>query len=101
MATINLFTFAFSALFILYATRQLGVEPGLLGLALGSSAIGGVLGAIIASRVGRRVGLGAANALGCVVFPVSLLAIPVAAPGMDLAIVSRCCLPRNSGPGSA
>src|SRR4051794_41462607 len=36
VATVNLFTFAFGALFILYATGTLGVSPGALGLALGA-----------------------------------------------------------------
>ena len=58
VAVINLFTFASNALFILYATTTLGVSPGLLGLALGTGAVGAVIGAIIASRVGRRIGLG-------------------------------------------
>ncbi len=57
VATINLFTFASSALFILYATTELGVSPGALGLALGMGAVGAVIGALVATRVGRRIGL--------------------------------------------
>jgi MFS family permease len=86
-ATINLFNFAFAALFILYATAGLGIEPGLLGLALGSGAVGGVIGAVIASRVGRRIGLGPAYALGCLVFPVPLILVPVAAAEMPMAAI--------------
>jgi hypothetical protein len=41
-ATINLFNFAFFAIFLLYATRSLGVAPGMLGLVLGAGAVGGV-----------------------------------------------------------
>ena len=37
VATINLFTFAFGALFILYVTTRSGVSPGALGLALASA----------------------------------------------------------------
>lgn len=86
-ATINLFNFAFAALFILYATTTLGVEPGLLGLALGSGAVGGVIGAVIATRIGRRIGLGPGYALGCVLFPVPLILIPVADAGMPELLV--------------
>ena len=64
VATVNLFTFASGALFILYATTTLGVSPGALGLALGTGAIGGVIGALVATRIGRRIGLGPAYALG-------------------------------------
>jgi len=76
-ATINFFNFGFSALFVLYATRTLGVEPGTLGLALGTGAIGGLLGAAMASRVGRRFGIGPAYALGCILFPAPLILIPL------------------------
>jgi MFS family permease len=76
-ATINFFNFAFSALFILYATRYLGVSPGTLGLALGVGAIGGLLGAVVAGPIGRRIGVGPAYALGCVLFPAPLVLIPL------------------------
>jgi MFS family permease len=76
VALVNLFNFAFQALFILYVTTRLGVSPGVLGLALGAGAVGGVLGALIAERLGRRLGFGPAYALGLVVFPAAL--IPVA-----------------------
>ena len=77
--TINLFNFAFATLFILFATRTLGVAPGLLGLVLGSGAVGGVMGALVAARVGRRMGLGPAFALGCVLFPAPLILVPLVA----------------------
>ena len=85
VATCNLFNFAFAALFILYATTHLGVAPGLLGLALGAGAVGGLFGALVAARIGRRIGIGPAYALGLFVFPASLVAIPLVTG--DLAIV--------------
>jgi len=79
-ATLNMFNFCFQGLFILYATSPdyLGVEPGILGVALGLGAVGGVLGAITASRVGRILGIGRAYALGLVLFPASVILIPLA-----------------------
>ncbi len=77
VAWVNLFNLAFSALFVLYATTYLDVEPGALGLALGSGAVGGVIGALLAARLGRRLGLGPAYALGLFLFPASLVAIPL------------------------
>lgn len=76
-ATINLFNFGFQALFVLYVTRELGVSPGVLGLVLGVGALGGLLGATVASRVGRRIGVGPAYALGCVLFPAPLILVPL------------------------
>src|SRR5262245_18186373 len=87
VATINLFTFASSALFVLYATTILGVSPGALGLAIGTGAVGSVIGALVATRIGRRIGLGPAYALGCSIFPASLLLIPLAAPGMPMPLI--------------
>ncbi len=87
VATINLFTFAFMALFILYASTELGVNAGALGLTLGVGALGSIAGALVASRLGRRMGLGPAYALGCVLFPASLLLIPLAAPGMPMPLI--------------
>ena len=78
VATLNFFNYAFHALFVLYATRSLGIEPGTLGLLLGAGAIGGVLGAFVAGRVGRALGVGRAFLLGCVLFPAPLVLVPVA-----------------------
>ncbi len=99
VATINLFTFAANALFILYATSTLGVSPGALGLALGTGAIGAVIGAIFASRIGRRIGLGPAYALGCVLFPASLLLIPLAQPGMSMPVILALLFASEFGAG--
>ena len=99
VATINLFTFASSALFILYATTTLGVSPGALGLALGMGGVGAVLGAIVASRIGRRIGLGPAYALGCLIFPVSLILIPLAGPGMPMWLILALIFASEFGAG--
>jgi MFS family permease len=77
-ATINFFNFVFFALFILYATTELDVSPGTLGLVLGAAAVGGVIGAVVTNRVARRIGIGPAFALGCVLFPAPLLLVPAA-----------------------
>ena len=125
-ATINFFNFVFWALFILYATRALGVRPGALsarvvraphpgqrdtcvgrarpiarasdrpddtsrrhrscngpahGLLLGAASVGGVIGSIVTGRISRRIGVGPAFILGCVLFPAPLLLVPLAGGG--------------------
>ena len=77
-AVINFFNFAFLALFILYATSELGISPGTLGIVLGAGAIGGVIGSILTGRITRRLGVGRAFVLGCVLFPASFLLVPLA-----------------------
>ena len=77
-ATINFFNFVFWALFVLYATRVLGVRPGVLGLVLGAASVGGVIGSIFTGRISRRIGVGPAFVLGCVLFPAPLVLVPLA-----------------------
>jgi MFS family permease len=77
-ATVNLFTFGFSALFVLYAVRRLHVSPGLLGVVLGAGAVGGLLGAAVTKRLSAGIGIGRACALGCVVFAAPLMLVPLA-----------------------
>jgi MFS family permease len=84
-ATINFFNFVFWALFILYVTRSLDVTPGVLGLILGSASVGGLIGSVVTGRINRRIGAGPAFALGCVLFPVPLVLVPLAG-GSDLTI---------------
>ncbi len=86
-STMNLFNYGFQGLFILYVLQYLGVEPGLLGLALGSGAVGSVIGAIVAGRIGRRLGIGGAFMLGLILFPGATILIPIAAPGMPMALI--------------
>jgi predicted MFS family arabinose efflux permease len=77
-ATINFFNFAFFALFVLYATRELDVPPATLGLVLGAGAVGGIIGSIVTGGIARRIGVGPAFALGCLLFPAPLLLVPLA-----------------------
>jgi predicted MFS family arabinose efflux permease len=77
-ATVNLFNFVFYAIFVLYATRELGVAPGTLGIALGLGAVGGIIGALIAPRLERLIGIGRSVVLGSVLFPAPLILVPIA-----------------------
>jgi MFS family permease len=78
VATLNFFNYGFQALFVLYATRTLDVAPGTLGLVLGAAAIGGLIGAVVAARIGRALGVGRAFFLGCVLFTLPLVLVPLA-----------------------
>jgi MFS family permease len=86
-STINFFNFVFWALFILYVTRSLDVSPGLLGLVLGAASVGGVLGSVVTGRISRRIGIGPAFVLGCVLFPAPLVLVPLAG-GSDWTILA-------------
>ena len=64
VAIVNLFDLMFLALFTLYAIRALHVPPGVLGLVLGSGAVGGVLGSLLTKRIAARIGVGMAYLAG-------------------------------------
>jgi MFS family permease len=50
---------AFSlAVIVIYVIREVGLSPGLMGLAFALSSVGFVVGSLVAPRFGRRVGLG-------------------------------------------
>jgi MFS family permease len=78
VATLNLFNFMFFALFLLYATRDLGVRPATLGIVLGSASIGTLSGSFVTARVSRRIGVGPTFIIGCFLFPAPLILIPAA-----------------------
>ena len=77
-ATINFFNLAFQPLFLVYATRTLGIRPGTLGVVLGSGAVGSVIGSLLADRLARRLGVGPAFILGSLLFTAPLLLVPLA-----------------------
>lgn len=86
VATINFFTFMFFTLYVLYATRVLHVHAGLLGLVLGAAAVGGVLGSAVTRRLATAIGMGWAYVIGCVLFTVPLLLVPLAGGPMPLVL---------------
>jgi MFS family permease len=96
--TFRRFTLAFNAIMILYATTALHVRPAVLGLVLGSGAIGGLLASVVARRVARRIGIGPAFIVGCVLFPAPLALIPAA--GGPHALVLACLFAAEFGAGA-
>ncbi|MFC7305592.1 MFS transporter [Streptomyces monticola] len=77
-ATVQFFNFVFGTLFVLYATQELGLSPGLLGAILSGAAVGGLIGAIGSGAVVRRIGVGPAAAVGFAGFTLPLMLVPLA-----------------------
>ncbi|GIH03749.1 MFS transporter [Rhizocola hellebori] len=82
-ATVNFFTFIANALMILFASRELGLSAGAIGLAFGVGATGSVVGAAITPRISRVLGVGRTAIVGAAVFPLPL-AFAALASGSDL-----------------
>jgi MFS family permease len=80
-STINFFSFFVFAIFVLYASRTLNLSAGAIGIILGAASFGALAGALIAPRVGRRLGIGRAVVLGAVLFPAPMALFPLAHGG--------------------
>ena len=78
VTTVNFFNFVTAALFILFASRHLGLSAGVIGLALGIGASGGLLGAVTARRVTAAVGVGRTVMAGVVLFSAPVALLPLA-----------------------
>ncbi len=98
-ATVNFFTFAFTAVVVLFATTQLHVAAAALGLALGVGAVGGLVGSAVTGRVSRRIGLGPAFLVGLVLFPAPLLLVPMASGPHRLVVSMLAAAEFGSGFG--
>ena len=78
VAIINFFNLMLSALYLLYAVRELRISAGLIGLVLGGAAIGGVIGSMVTKRLADHIGVGWAYAAGCGLFTTPMLLVPLA-----------------------
>jgi predicted MFS family arabinose efflux permease len=69
------------SLFILFASRTVGVPPAMIGLVLAAAGPGALAGTLLAGRSLRRVGLGPTLILALAVFGGAALLIPLAPAG--------------------
>jgi MFS family permease len=86
---LNLCFGSFTTIFVVYAVRHLGLTPFKLGLVMGAVAVGGLCGALTATRVRQRIGFGralAATTTGVSAWPLLLL-IPHGAGLTSMAVL--------------
>ncbi len=74
----DLSTGIFGALVVLYMGRELGFDPGILGMIWAVGGVSSFLGASLAPRITHRLNAGPAMVLGLALFGVSALFIPLA-----------------------
>ena len=88
-ATFNLFNTAFWALIVLFATQELHLGSGAIGIALGVGALGSVLGSAVAKVLAARIGLGNSMILSFVLAPLPLVLVPLAdgPPALSMALL--------------
>jgi len=70
------FVTAQGAIFVLFMVRELEVPPVMLGAIFSVGSIGGVLGALLAGKLGTRIGIGNTIALAHVLFALAILLLP-------------------------
>lgn len=97
--TLNFFSYMVTGLLVLYASRELGLSAGVIGLAFGVGALGGLAGALLAPRVGRRLGTGPTIALGAVLFSAPVGFLPLAADADWAAVFALAGVEALSGAG--
>ncbi len=75
--TTNFFVDVHLAVFVLYATRELGISPVILGSIYAVGSIGGLLGSLFAERLVKRLGLGRVIVGAQILVTLAVLAIPL------------------------
>jgi Na+/melibiose symporter-like transporter len=87
------------AVFLLFASRDLGFSPGVLGVIFGVGGVSSLLGALAAGRLAERLGIGRAMALGMLLGSAGVF-ITAAAPHASLIAVVFLVVPQCvSDPG--
>jgi MFS family permease len=94
--TSNLFSNAMQAVFVLYMTRELGLQPAVIGLIFAVSGPGALLGAVLAGWLARRLGLGTTIIASIFVGALSNLLIPLAS-GSAVQITAMLMIPMFIG----
>ena len=76
LATSALFTSMLDAVLLLYLTRELRLQPGLIGLVFGCGSVGFLVGTLLQERATRRFGLRATLIVGLLLTAFGDLLIP-------------------------
>ncbi|MFC7613825.1 MFS transporter [Actinokineospora soli] len=84
--TWNLFGSVNTAVLVLFLIDHVGLTEGAVGLVVGLAGVGGILGALVAGRVGRVVGQARTIWLVPVLSAPFSLLFPLAAPGWPLVV---------------
>ncbi|HUO89598.1 MAG TPA: MFS transporter [Rhizomicrobium sp.] len=80
MAGLNpLFGGVFSALYIIFAVRSLGLHPWLIGLIVGVGGVASLIGTWMSPRLVRRFGVGRTIVYGYLIAGLSAICVPLAA----------------------
>ena len=91
-STSNLGSSVFFAVYLIFAYRVLHLSPGTIGVIFGAGAVGGLLGALSASWVARRIGLGPTLLVTSVIGGLAAILIPIAQFGLAVPLLLAATL---------
>jgi|SRR5271157_429294 len=77
----------YGALVVLYMSRGLGFQPGVLGMTWAVGGISSFLGAALAPRMAGRLGIGRAMSIGLLIYGIAGLFIPLAVGATWVSVV--------------
>jgi MFS family permease len=80
-ATSNLFSSLAFSILLVFAVRELELSPGVIGLIFSVGAVGSLLGALTATRISRRFGIGPTTIVAAALFGPAMLLVTLAPPG--------------------
>ncbi len=86
-ATSNFALTGYGTLLVLFLVRDLGVGPAAVGALLSAGSVGGLVGAVVATRLAARVGTARALRWLQVLGGPAVLLVPLARPGDAVALV--------------
>src|SRR5579859_7649721 len=87
-STSNLGGNIFFAVVLIYIYRNLHVTPGIVGLVFGIAAVGGLLGALSAAWIARRIGLGMTLFISITMGGLAALLVPMAQYGFAIPLLA-------------
>jgi hypothetical protein len=97
MATSNLTSSVFFALYILFGTRELGLNAAQLGLVYGIGASGALFGALLGPRAAVRLGIGRAIVFGAILGSLEVVPAVFATPRLAVPLLLLSSLLGNFG----
>jgi predicted MFS family arabinose efflux permease len=83
----NLGLTGFGALLVLFLVQDLELDPSGVGIVMMAGGSGGLLGALVAARISRRIGSGRASTVLLLGSGAPALLLPLASPGVGVALV--------------
>ncbi len=88
IGTLFFFNSVLEAIFVLFLTRNLHLEPGLLGLIFASGSVGFLFGALSQRWLTHRLGLGTAISGGLLLTGLSDLLVPLLNESMGMVVIT-------------